>query len=56
VTDPRARRPPNRLDEEGHRQVAGTWESLVDRQIRDAIVPWAAVIELARDDEAAGAG
>ena len=28
------RRPPNRLDAEGRREVAPTWESLVDRQIR----------------------
>ena len=31
------RRPPSRLDAEGHRQVAPTWESLVDRQIREAM-------------------
>ena len=31
------RKPPNRLDAEGHRQVAPTWESLVDRQIREAM-------------------
>ena len=30
------RRPPNRIDEHGARQVARTWESLVDRQIREA--------------------
>jgi hypothetical protein len=32
-----ARKPPNRIDEQGHRQVAPTWESLVDRQIREAM-------------------
>jgi hypothetical protein len=32
-----SRRPPNRIDEQGTRQVAPTWESLVDRQIREAI-------------------
>jgi hypothetical protein len=31
------RRPPNRIDEHGQRQVAPTWESLVDRQIREAM-------------------
>jgi hypothetical protein len=31
------RRPPNRIDEHGERQVAPTWESLVDRQIREAM-------------------
>lgn len=31
------RKPPNRIDENGERQVAPTWESLVDRQIREAI-------------------
>ena len=31
------RRPPNRIDERGRRQVAPTWESLVDRQIREAM-------------------
>ena len=31
------RRPPNRIDGDGHRQVAPTWESLVDRQIREAM-------------------
>lgn len=31
------RKPPNRIDAEGHRQVAPTWESLVDRQIREAM-------------------
>jgi hypothetical protein len=31
------RKPPNRLDAEGRRQVAPTWESLVDRQIREAM-------------------
>ncbi len=30
-------RPPNRIDEAGNRQVAPTWESLVDRQIREAM-------------------
>jgi hypothetical protein len=32
-----SRRPPNRIDEQGQRQVAPTWESLVERQIREAI-------------------
>ncbi len=31
------RKPPNRIDEHGVRHVAPTWESLVDRQIREAI-------------------
>ena len=31
------KRPPSRIDEHGHRQVAPTWESLVDRQIREAM-------------------
>ena len=31
------RKPPNRTDEHGQRQVAPTWESLVDRQIREAM-------------------
>jgi hypothetical protein len=31
------RKPPNRIDEQGERQVAPTWESLVDRQIREAM-------------------
>ncbi len=31
------RKPPNRIDEHGERQVAPTWESLVDRQIREAM-------------------
>jgi hypothetical protein len=31
------RKPPSRLDEHGRRQVAPTWESLVDRQIREAM-------------------
>jgi hypothetical protein len=31
------RKPPSRLDEHGVRQVAPTWESLVDRQIREAM-------------------
>jgi DnaJ homolog subfamily C member 28 len=31
------RKPPNRIDEHGMRQVAPTWESLVDRQIREAM-------------------
>ena len=31
------RRPPNRIDEHGERQVAPSWESLVDRQIREAM-------------------
>ena len=32
-----ARKPPNRIDEHGVRHVAPTWESLVDRQIREAM-------------------
>ncbi len=31
------RKPPNRIDEHGNRHVAPTWESLVDRQIREAM-------------------
>lgn len=31
------RKPPNRIDEHGNRQVAPTWESLIDRQIREAM-------------------
>lgn len=31
------RRPPNRIDDHGERQVAPTWESLVDRHIREAM-------------------
>ncbi len=31
------RKPPNRIDADGRRQVAPTWESLVDRQIREAM-------------------
>ena len=31
------RRPPNRINEHGERQVAPTWESLVERQIREAM-------------------
>jgi hypothetical protein len=31
------RKPPNRINEHGERQVAPTWESLVDRQIREAM-------------------
>jgi DnaJ homolog subfamily C member 28 len=31
------RKPPNRIDEHGARSVAPTWESLVDRQIREAM-------------------
>ncbi len=31
------RKPPNRIDEHGVRRVAPTWESLVDRQIREAM-------------------
>ena len=30
-------KPPNRIDEHGVRQFAPTWESLVDRQIREAM-------------------
>ena len=33
----RDRRPPSRIDENGERQVGPTWESLVDRQIREAM-------------------
>ena len=33
----RDRRPPSRIDENSERQVAPTWESLVDRQIREAM-------------------
>lgn len=35
--DHRERKPPSRIDEHGKRQVAPTWESLVDRQIREAM-------------------
>ncbi|MHB8892645.1 MAG: GNAT family N-acetyltransferase [Candidatus Limnocylindrales bacterium] len=31
------RKPPNRINEHGERQAAPTWESLVDRQIREAM-------------------
>jgi hypothetical protein len=31
------RKPPNRIDEHGVRHVAPTWESLIDRQIREAM-------------------
>jgi DnaJ homolog subfamily C member 28 len=31
------RKPPNRIDQDGNRQLAPTWESLVDRQIRQAM-------------------
>ena len=31
------RKPPNRINEAGERQIAPTWESLVDRQIREAM-------------------
>jgi hypothetical protein len=31
------RRPPNRINERGEREVAATWESLVERQIREAM-------------------
>ena len=31
------RKHPNRIDENGNRQIAPTWESLVERQIRDAM-------------------
>jgi Domain of unknown function (DUF1992) len=31
------RKPPNRINEAGERQVAPTWESLIDRQIREAM-------------------
>jgi hypothetical protein len=34
---PPERRPASRLDAEGNRQVAPTWESLIDRQIREAM-------------------
>lgn len=32
-----SRKPANRIDEHGQRQVAPTWESLVERQIREAM-------------------
>jgi Domain of unknown function (DUF1992) len=32
-----SRKPASRIDEHGRRQVAPTWESLVERQIREAI-------------------
>jgi hypothetical protein len=31
------RKPPNRINEHGEREAAPTWESLVDRQIREAM-------------------
>jgi hypothetical protein len=31
------RKPPSRIDEHGARHVASTWESLIDRQIREAM-------------------
>ena len=31
------RKPPNRINERGEREAAPTWESLVDRQIREAM-------------------
>jgi len=31
------RKPPNRIDDHGERQVGPTWESLVERQIREAM-------------------
>jgi hypothetical protein len=31
------RKPPSRIDEHGVRHVAPTWESLIDRQIREAM-------------------
>ena len=34
---PSDRRPASRLDAEGRRQVAPTWESLIDRQLREAM-------------------
>ncbi len=34
---PSDRRPASRLDAEGRRQVAPTWESLVERQLREAM-------------------
>jgi hypothetical protein len=34
---PSDRRPASRLDAEGRRQVGPTWESLVERQLREAI-------------------
>jgi hypothetical protein len=34
---PPQRRPASRLDAEGRRQVAPTWESLVERQLREAM-------------------
>jgi hypothetical protein len=36
-SDPLQPRPATRLDAEGRRQVAPTWESLIDRQIREAM-------------------
>jgi hypothetical protein len=35
--DQRGRRPPSHLDAEGKRHVAPTWETLVERQIREAM-------------------
>jgi hypothetical protein len=35
--DAQGRKPASRIDEHGNRQVAPTWESLVDRQIREAM-------------------
>ena len=34
---PPTRRPASRLDAEGRRQVAPTWESLIERQLREAM-------------------
>jgi hypothetical protein len=55
------RKPPNRIDEQGERQVAPTWESLVDRQIREAMeegkfddLPYQGEALPLADDSAAG--
>jgi hypothetical protein len=55
------RKPPNRIDENGIRQVAPTWESLVDRQVREAMdegkfddLPFAGRPLPREDDAAAG--
>ena len=55
------RKPPNRIDEHGTRQVAPTWESLVDRQIREAMdegkfddLPFTGLPLPNTDDSAAG--
>jgi hypothetical protein len=55
------RKPPNRIDEHGDRHVAPTWESLVDRQIREAMeqgkfddLPYAGERLPVEDDKYAG--